>query len=294
MSSNVVEAVIGLHGCTSVLSRSRPPASTSPFSYHTAEEIIKNILFVLFALFAPWVTAHGEVTDTPTREKVPLGFKVISVKDNSQQATGVRIAAKDIQKGVFITATGGWSTTYPKTSKLLRDIFKSKGIKVVDKPEDADIGLMFLGGDNFGNFDEVENDLDSLPPKVSTPFAILLSTIYAAATHGNLPSIRGKEFDAKKNAMADVVIVVAKNPKLTSRGKVDGDDKKTIDSEISFHLDRRPADSEQFALTLLKADVSQFIDQHFDGTPVPADVAPASSVAPASAVSAASAPAAPK
>jgi len=245
---------------------------------------------VLFALFALAVNAHAEDAKEPADEKVPLGFKVISVKDNSQHATGVKIAVKDIQKGVFIMATGGWSTTYPKTAQLLKDIFKSKGIKVVDKPEDADIGLMFLGGDNFGNFEGVENDLGSLPHGASTGFAILMSTIYAVATHGNLSAIRGNEFGAKKNAMADVLIVVAKNPKLTGRGKVDGDDKKTIDSEILYHLNRRPENDEHFASTLLKADVSQFIDQHFEGLLVPAEVAPASGVAPASAVSAASAP----
>ena len=89
---------------------------------------------------------------------------------------------------------------------------------------------------------------------------------------------------------ADVLIVVAKNPKLTERGKVDGDDKKTIGSEIMYHLNRRPAIGEHFASTLLKADVSQFIDQHVEGLPVPTEVAPVSGIAPVSAVSAASAP----
>ena len=243
-------------------------------------KIIKNIICVLCAFIAVAVHAHAENYTAPAEENVSLGFKVISIKDNPQFATGVKFAVKDAQNGVFITATGGWSTTYPKTSQLLKDIFKSKGVKVVDKPQDAAIGLMFRGGDNFSNLEEVEDDLDSLQHGESSQLAILMSTIYAVAIHGNLSAIRGNEFGVKQNAIANVLIVVAKNPKLTSRGKVDGDDKKTIDSEIVYHLNRRPEKGEHFATTLLKADVSQFIDQHFEGLPVPAAVTPISGIAP--------------
>lgn len=245
---------------------------------------------MLFALSVLTVNAQAEDSKALGEQKVPLGFRVISVQDNSQYSIGVKIAAKDIQKGVFITATGGWRTTYPKTVQLLKDIFKSKGVKVVDKPEDADLGLMFRGVGDFSNFGEVENDQGSLQYGESSRLAILMSTIYAVAIHGNLSAIRGNEFGSNKNAVAEVLIVVARNPKLTSRGHLDGGDMKTIDSEISYHLNRRPENGEHFASTLLKADVSEFIDQHFEGLPAPAEVIQGSDLAPVSAVSAASAP----
>ncbi len=207
--------------------------------------------------------AHAKDDKVSSAEKAPLGFTVIRVTDNPQFAVGIKFPAKDSQRGVFITATGGWSTTYPKTTQLLKDIFKSKGIKVADKPEDAVIGLMFRAGDNFGSFDEVENDLGSSPHGIGARLAILVSTLYTMATHGNLSAIKGNEFGAKMNSMADVLIVAVINPKLTSRGHLDGDDKKTIEPEILYHLDRRPENGEHFAVSLLKAGITQFIDQHF-------------------------------
>lgn len=231
---------------------------------------------MLLALIA---NAHAKDDKVSSTEKTPLGFTVVSVTDNPQFAVGIKLPVKDFQQGVFITATGGWNTTYPKTTQLLKDIFKSKGIKIVEKPDDAAIGLMFRAGDNFGSFEEVENDLGSFSHGIGTRLAILMSTLYTVATHGNLSSIRGNEFGAKKNSMADVLITIVKNPKLTIRRHLDGDDKKIIDSEIEYHLDRRPENDEHFASILLKAGVTQFIDQHFEGLRVSTDPGPASGIA---------------
>ncbi len=84
---------------------------------------MKKVLYVLVGLFALAAYAHGE-------DQVPLDFKVISVEDSHWAATGVKIDVKDIKKGIFITAVGGWSTTYAKTTELLKEAFKSRGLKV--------------------------------------------------------------------------------------------------------------------------------------------------------------------
>ncbi len=251
---------------------------------------MKKVLYVLVGLFALAAYAHGE-------DQVPLDFKVISVEDSHWAATGVKIDVKDIKKGIFVTGTraGGLlkaATDYPKTTELLREIFKSRGLKVVDKPEDADVGIQFMAGNRFPGFEGVEQDMPAATPGSSTALALVTGTIYAKLTHGGMLPIAGSEFDAKKNGVGDVVIDVVRNPKLTGRGKLDGDDSHSILSVITIHMNRLPTKEEHYTAVLLTADVTGFIDQHFVGLPAQAPVA--GSGVPATAVEAASSPVAAK
>ncbi len=243
---------------------------------------MKKVLLGILGVVCAFAAAHAE-------EQVPLNFKVISVEDQWYGDKGVKVDVKDVKKGVFIMAAGSFKTVYPKTADMLKDIFKSRGIHVVDKIEDADLGLLFAGGNKFGTLEGVENDLGAMPPGESTAIALATGMLYSKMTHGGILPIAGNEFSAKKNGVGDVMVTFAKNPKLNWRGVVTGDDTKTVASLITYHMDRLPEKGEHFSATLLAADMAQFIDQHFAGLPAQEGVAQSSGATPALGV-AASAP----
>lgn len=110
----------------------------------------------LFMLFVPLMVSVCAMADDKVE---PLVFNPISIEDQRYGDTGVKIDVTKITRGVYIIAVEGWSTVYPKTAELAKEIFKAKGLKVVDKPEDADIGFMLVAGQRLGSFALIEEDV---------------------------------------------------------------------------------------------------------------------------------------
>lgn len=212
--------------------------------------------------------------------EVTLGLQVLSVKDTDGDK-GFKFDVKNIQKGIYVHAWDGIFSTAPHSEELIKEILKAKGIKVADKIEDADFGIQIRGGDKFGTFGGVEDDIGSYTKgeafarNVLTNFAVIVVT-------GRLNSQRGsRAIDGTKPVVADLYVKVMRNPQNASMKKIKGDDEKEVLTELLCHVNRPAKKGEGFQPMLLSSMFVGFVEQHFEGLPAP-DIAPAT--APASAV----------
>ncbi len=96
--------------------------------------MLQKLTAIIFAMFLMQGQALAEVA------KTDMEFSLISLLDI--QNADKKIQANTLTKGVYVTVTSGW-TPYPKTAAIVKEMLAAKGIKVVDRPEDADIGLQF-------------------------------------------------------------------------------------------------------------------------------------------------------
>lgn len=218
----------------------------------------------------------------------PFVFKPIKVED-TEGNSAFKINASDVKKGVYIHARGGWSSTFPKTAEVIKAVFRAKGVKVVDNVEDADYGVMVAGGNRFGTFASVEEDVGSMSNTERAGRDLLFNVGFTLVTSTLTPG-EATVFSADRDGLANIQFIIMKNPHQASRGRISGDDTEMFLTLLTFRLNRRWTKEDHFGARVVAEITNGFIDQHFTGLPAPV-ATPASGVAPALPV-AASAPAA--
>lgn len=176
--------------------------------------MLKGIVYIVLALpmFFSSAFASESAADNNAGD---LQFKLISSTNKINSEASHKRIASDLKKGVFVTVVGGWSTTFHKTSSFVKDQLVLKGIKVVDRPEDADIGLQ-IAPIAFP-MDEVETGMASGFDKER------LATMVGTAILTGGISLLGETWRKSNNGGGGQVIIdarISNNPKVSSRGKL--------------------------------------------------------------------------
>lgn len=216
-------------------------------------------------------------------KKVDLSIESMIDRPLDKPEEGM-IKVADLHKGVFVTAVGGWSSVYPNTAQLVKDRLREKGIKVVEKPEDADVGLQFYG--NPFDLEEVDTNVKSGINKVNLGIDALLA-ISNPAMLFSINLLNGSDGDKVKTM---IQVRIADKPTVSGRGKMNGEGERNlfIISDLIYHT--KHADATTSTL-VFNAYVDQFIKDHFvfdhpDSVAAKETASPAvvSDVVPASAV----------
>jgi hypothetical protein len=195
-------------------------------------------------------------------EESPLTLNLISAKDGSGDV-GFKLPVSDIQKGIFVQIGGLFSR--PKTILLIKETLKAKGLKVVDRIEDADYGLEPV----TSIFDKIEDDADeytkttALASNLARDFAIIVLTGHMSAMKG----VHELNFDKPLNA--DVTFRLFKNPKVGSFNWLNGTEEKNVVIHMELQVNRPPHKGDAFNARWFQAITAQYVNLHFDGLPAP-------------------------
>lgn len=208
------------------------------------------------SLVAASVVVSCLVTPVFAEEQGKTDFNIESMVDRSlDNPEDGKIKVADLKKGVFVTAVGGWSTVYPKTAQMVKDRLIAKGVKVVDTPADADVGLQFAG--NPFDLEEVETKIDAGVDKTRLTVNTLSAlanpiTFFASA----LATSSGDQVKTM------IVVRVADAPTVSGRGKLNGNGKRNVFviSDIVYHTQHQDATASTMVFT---AYVEKFIESHF-------------------------------
>lgn len=217
--------------------------------------MLKNIasMILVLPIFFTSAFASESVADN---NAVDLKFNLVSSTDKASVDPVHKIIASDLKKGVFVTVVGGWSTTFHKTSSFVKERLVSKGIKVVDKPEDAEIGLQILPI-SF-QMDEVETGMAAGIDKEH-----LVSLVGTAIFTGGI-SLLGETWRKSASTGGGQVILDArffKNPKISSRGKLSSEsDDVEIVSTLVYSANKSGPDVSTAAFA---AYVEKLIENNF-------------------------------
>lgn len=188
-------------------------------------------------------------------KKVDLSIESMIDRPLDKPEEGM-IKASDLQKGVFVTAVGGWSSVYPNTAQLVKDRLREKGIKVAEKPEHADVGLQF-GGNPF-DLEEVDTNVKSGINKadlsVDVAYALANPTVFLLS---NL--LKPSDGDKVKTM---IVVRIADKPTVSGRGKLGGEGSRDVfvRADIIYHTKNANATK---STLVFNAYVDQFIKNHF-------------------------------
>lgn len=206
--------------------------------------MLKKVLFAALLIFL----SHNVLADDK-----PLEFQLLSATDTVQDNKDIKIVVKEQKNGVFVLAAGGWSGKYPNTTKLVRDMMVAKGIKVADDPANADVGVQFTNIAGF-SLDDVETQSNHLDGgKIAGGVgAVLGGGIFGIA--GMLSS------NADKPAFALFMTIAVDKPSITGRNKIDGENRRVVNSEFKYQANKTGADVSTAAFV---AYVDDFIAKHF-------------------------------
>jgi len=142
-------------------------------------------------------------------------YKLISYSDTT--GSGVKLTKEDFPNGVFVTSVGGWSTTYQKTADMLKANLREKGVKVVEAPDVADIGIQIYG--TAFNLEEVETGLDAGFDKANA--AVFVAGIFLTGGINVVGELARPDSDPN-TVKCTITARIFKKPTLNSRGKMDG------------------------------------------------------------------------
>ena len=182
----------------------------------------------------------------------PLEFKIISITPLSSDNV-IKIVVKDQKNGVFVFAVAGWSGKFPKTSKLIRDMMIAKGIKVTEDPSTADVGLQFSNTYGF-SLDDVENQSSSLD---GGKLAAGVGAVIGGGIFG-LTSLLSSNTD--KPITAIFTVISANKPTITSRNKIDGENKFGISDKELYQANK---DGPEVSTAAFVSYIDNFINNHF-------------------------------
>ena len=78
-------------------------------------------------------------------ETVKIEGKLIQITDIDKGGDQRPLHSKDLQKGIFVRVFNHtlWNGNYPAADAIMRERFTANGFKIVDKVEEADIGITF-------------------------------------------------------------------------------------------------------------------------------------------------------
>lgn len=212
--------------------------------------MIKTFTVAIIFAVTFWATPVFAEEDA----KTALSIESMTDRPLDNPADG-KIKVSEIKRGVFVTAVGGWSTVYPKTAQMVKDRLMAKGVKVVDAPAEADIGLQF-GGNPF-DLEEVETQIDAGIDKTR----LTVNTLSALANPITfLASALATSSGDKVKTM--IIVRVADAPTVSGRGKMNGDGKRNVFviSDLVYHTNHQDATVSTMVFT---AYVEQFIEKHF-------------------------------
>lgn len=190
-------------------------------------------------------------TSTFAEETKPdMQVNIISEQD---KVFGEKIRSFSLKKGIFVTVVSGWSTVYQKTADIVKEKLISQGIKVVDKPEDAEIGIQIVPLEF--EMSEVESSIDAGINKEH-----LFSVIGSAIFTGGI-SLLGETWHHKgQNARVAIAASFYVNPKISSSGKLSGDSAFGSTSTIIYNANQEGA---QVSTAVFVAYVDKLIENHF-------------------------------
>jgi len=185
--------------------------------------------------------------------KSAFEFSVISMNDTLNGDK--KLSAKDAGDGVFVTVTSGW-TPYPKTTAIVKDMLKAKGIKVVDKPEEATVGIQFATGSM--DLSEIEDNEDAGINKERVTAAV----ISAFATGGG--SLIGEMWHPSTNGKPLRAVMMARfanSPKVSSRGTIGGEDMMFVGTDMVFQSNQ---EGHEVTKAAFMSYIAHFADAHFE------------------------------
>lgn len=186
-------------------------------------------------------------------EDKPLDFKLLSVEEkHPDNDKNIKIVAKDLKGGVFIQVRGGWSTTYPKTAKLISDLFAKQGIKVTDDPAAADYGIQFMSAYGF-DYGDIETQAASGGLNAGQVGAIIGGGVFALI---GVMSSSGTD----KPVKAVMSCFEVDKPSLNSRGNVLGENQTSVISTVEYQTNKKGIETSN---ALFAAYMGDFIKNHF-------------------------------
>lgn len=156
------------------------------------------------------------LTGTVKAEEKNYHLKVETIEP-SKYSEKFKIKPSDAPRGVYITATGGWSATYPNVAAMLKDKFRAHGFSVTDKVEEADIGLEF--GGTALPFDDIEDHVSHVNKE------FVASHLGAAVLTGGISIVgTGLAMIGKQKGLSFLAAKKYTGPmKLTGRGRIESE-----------------------------------------------------------------------
>jgi hypothetical protein len=188
---------------------------------------------VMFAMMAAIISTSSLAGD----EK--LEYKLLSAKESEvKEVDNIKISVKDQKGGVFVVIPGN----YPKTTALIRELMKQKGIKVVEDPATADFGIQFkdIGGIDFDDIEEYSSSIDASGVLKFLAFGL---TSMAVSQNG-----------------ATFMAIVVQSPTVSSSNKIKGENRKDFISTVKYEANKKGPETDT---TTLVNYVNHFIEQHF-------------------------------
>jgi hypothetical protein len=190
----------------------------------------------------------------------PVGFKVVSVEESFRGSdNNLKISVKDQKNGVFVLARGGWSSSYPKTAQMIKEVMTSRGIKVTDDPSNADIGIQFnaFSGADFSDIESQSSSIDTSK----------LTQIGLFGVAGLLAFV-GDD----KPYQAIFTAVSAESPSVSGRNIIEGKNKMDSALTVNYNASKKNASS---ATAAFMAYLNEYLNRHFVfDTPVSAATMP--------------------
>lgn len=239
------------------------------------------------------------------------GKKILVTSDLHQAE--LLIHSKDFPKGIFIRATTGGGVpmgggTLLNAGKIIKERFESKGFKVVEKFEDADIAIQFSSmGGNMNIVKANNNAAHSIMPdsgKLAANAGALAGAVMSGGVFAGVGYIAGAFIPTDESAF--LTATVSKKPKFHQGGFFgidsiissvdDGDIYKHLG--VKYRLDKEDQASDELILKLMvelwiKYNMVLDAPVATNATPAATTITPTSST-PAPAITAAAATEEPK
>lgn len=192
-------------------------------------------------------------------------YELISYSDTT--GSEVKLTPKDFPNGVFVTSVGGWSTTYQKTADMLKAKLQEHGVKVVDSPEVADIGIQVYG--SAFDLEEVETGINAGFDKASA--AVFVAGIFITGGINVVGELARPDAD-ENTAQCTIMARIFKKPTLNSRGKMDGaEELEAVTTNLLFKTNEPGYKS---ATAAYMSFIQKLVENHFTGETPQTGVAP--------------------
>lgn len=181
-------------------------------------------------------------------------YELISYSDATGSA--IKLTPNDFPNGVFVTSVGGWSTTYQKTADMLKARLQEHGVKVVDSPDIADIGIQVYG--TLFDLEEVETGLDAGFDKANA--AVFVAGIFLTGGINVVGELARPDTD-KNTVKCTITARIFKKPTLNSRGKMDGAEE--LESVTTNLLYKTNEPGYKSATAAYMSFVQKLVENHF-------------------------------
>jgi len=191
-------------------------------------------------------------------------YKLISISDRF--GGDIKVHSQDMPNGIFVTAVGGWSSTYNKAARMLSEKLKAQGFKVVDKPEDADIGIQIVPI-SF-NLEEVETGIDAGFDKANA--AVFVAGAFLTGGITIISELSRPDTPIAGPVKGSIETRIFTKPKVNGRGKMSGDDDQSVFTDMVFQ-----SNDEGFkrSTAAYQSFIERLVKDHFIVNEKPADSA---------------------